>query len=182
MHRLTKLLLSLLAAVLLVPSTTACSFIQEGGDMILRSVFRTEHDIAADRLKAVLTAIEQKDGDALKSEFSEKALSEAEDIDGCIEYLFGLVKGDVVSWEEDTLGLSEKLRYGKISKMIYVWYTLTTTEDTYTVFMVDYYKDTIDPDNQGLYALRIYRNTDAATQGGDSVSMRIPGVYKPEGS
>jgi hypothetical protein len=65
--------------------------------------------------------------------------------------------------------------------MIYVWYTLTTTEDTYTVFMVDYYKDTIDPDNQGLYALRVYRKADAATQGGSMEKMRIPGVYRPEG-
>jgi hypothetical protein len=181
MHRLTKLLLSLLAAVLLVSSTTACSFIQEGGDMILRSVFRTEHDIEADRLKAVLTAIEQKDGDALKSEFSKKALSEAEDIDGGIEYLFELVQGDIVSWEEESLLSSDSLRYGKVKKNYKVWFVLSTTKDTYIFFFSDYYKDTINPDNQGMYALRAFREADAATQEGDSVTMNIPGVYRPEG-
>jgi hypothetical protein len=154
----------------------------EGSNSMGCSIFRTEHDIAAEHLEVVLTAIEEKDGDAIKSLFSKKALSVAEDIDGGIDYIFGLVQGDIVSWEERIFGSGDNIRYGKVSKRLYVWFTLVTTEDTYTVFMLDYYKDTIEPENQGLYALRVYRKADAATQGGDWVMLSVPGVYKPEGS
>jgi hypothetical protein len=86
-----------------------------------------------------------------------------------------------VSCEEKVLGSGDNIRYGKVRKRINVRYTLTTTEDTYIVFMLDYYKDTINPDNQGLYSLRVYREADAATQGGSWQDIDIPGVYRPEG-
>ena len=179
MYRVTVALL--LAIALMLASCTFGGQGSEGDEMgSLLFGIKSEHDIAAGRFKAMLAAIEGKDADALKSEFSKKALSEAEDIDGSIDYLFGLVKGDVVFWEEEAIISGDTINYGKVRKHIMSWYVLTTADDVYNVFMFDYYKDTIDPDNQGLYALRVYRKADVATQGGDSVSMKIPGVYRPE--
>ena len=94
---------------------------QDGGEVLRSILLKSEHDIAASRFKAVLAAIKDKDADALKSEFSKKALSEAYDIYGSIDYLFGLVKGDVVSWEERTLGSGETIQYGNRKNRINVW-------------------------------------------------------------
>jgi hypothetical protein len=138
-------------------------------------------DIIADALfEAVYAAIQGKDSQALKSMFSKKALTEAKNIDEGIAYVFDLVQGVAVSWEQERIFPVDTFEYGKIKNKSDSWYVLVTTEETYIVFMSNYDIDEIDPDNQGLYALRVFRESDAATQEGNSLEMSIPGVYKPE--
>ena len=105
------------------------------------------------RMEQIMAAVKDKDGEALKALFSEKALGEAEDIDIGVDYLFNLTKGDIVSWERHGLGSREDIAYGKITQKIQVWYIVSTEEDKYLFFVIDFAEDTINPENEGMYTL-----------------------------
>ncbi len=47
-------------------------------------------------------------------------------------------------------------------------------------FVIDYIKDTMNPDNAGLYTLRVIKAEDKETEFGYWQDMCIPGIYKPE--
>jgi hypothetical protein len=181
MYSITKTIALLLVAVLALASCTAAKGDPEWAKLSKKAPSIDKDDIIADALfEAVNKAVKGKDTKALKDLFSKKALAEAEDIDDGIEYLFGLIKGDVVSWEQESIATGDSFRLSKYRMRMASWYILTTTEDTYIFFMLDYDPDEIEPDNDGMYALRVFREADAATQEGNWVEMRIPGVYKPE--
>jgi hypothetical protein len=178
---MTKALALLLVAALALASCTTTKGYPEWAKLNKSDSYIDPDDKAANaRLEAVCAAIKGKDSKALKSLFSKKALAEAGDVDMDIEYLFGLVQGDTVSWEQESIITDESFEYGKYSRELKSWYVLTTTEDTYIFFMLDYDPDEIEPDNDGMYALRVFRESDAATQEGAWQDMSIPGVYKPE--
>ena len=140
-----------------------------------------EGDIANTKFEEVLATIKNKDRENLKSIFSKNALAEAADIDAEVDRLFALIQGDIVSWEDDKWSSDESVRSGKVSRMIRSWFIVTTTEDTYLFFMLDYDKDQIDPDNQGLYSLRAIHEEDRATHFTYWQDMEIPGIYVPAG-
>jgi len=165
-------------ALLLV--LTSCSFLPDStGDSKVTPRSGDEGDIANAKFEEVLMAIENKDGTMLKSLFSEKALAEAEDIDVGADYLFDLVQGDIVSWEREAVTAGKSVRSGKVKRDIESWFVLTTTEGTYLFFILYYDEDTIDPSNQGVYALRGIRQEDEATQYAPWNEMEIPGIYIP---
>lgn len=143
-------------------------------------IYANEETMSDARMEQVIKAIENKDREALKLLFSEKALSEAADIDGHIDYLFDLVEGDNISWERETLSAGKSAHYGKVVKMTRSWYFVSTDQEDYLFFMLEYTKDTEYPENIGLYALRGIRKADKETQLTYWQDMMIPGVYRPE--
>ena len=64
--------------------------------------------------------------------------------------------------------------------MLISWYTVTTDKEKYKFFVIDYTKDTINPDNAGLYTLRVIKAEDEYTQFAPWQDMQIAGIYKPE--
>ena len=69
----------------------------------------SEEKKADARLEQVLDAIKNQDKAALKAMFSNKALVEAEDINGSIDYLLTFVQGKIESWERDRLSSGESM-------------------------------------------------------------------------
>ena len=117
------------------------------------------------RIEQILEAIKNKDKKALKSLFSSKALDETIDFDKDIDYLFNLLDGDVINYEQEPgLSTSESRESGKVSKMIRAWYVIETDKNSYTLFFMDYIIDTKNPDNVGLYALRVAENKEEYNQ------------------
>lgn len=47
-------------------------------------------------------------------------------------------------------------------------------------FLIDYTVDTINPDNEGLYTLRVIKAKDEDTEFGFVEDMTIPGIYIPD--
>lgn len=65
-------------------------------------VMTVTEDAKADaRTEQIISALKEKDVDALKSLFSKKALDEADDFEKDAEYLFEFVEGSIETWEVD---------------------------------------------------------------------------------
>ena len=127
----------------------------------------------------VVKAIQHKDKKALMSIFSKQALEQATDMDDSIEYVFALIDGDIKSWENEKWSSGDSTNNGNVVKTIRSWYTVTTDKDEYLFFMLEYVKDTGQPDNVGLYALRAIKAEDRKSQFGSWQDMAIAGIYKP---
>lgn len=110
------------------------------------------------RIEQIVSAIKDKDREALKSLFSKKALDEADDFVGGADSLFNFIQGDIESWERDGFASDESMGGGKRSWMIRFGFTVKTDKDVYRVFIIDYNVDTINPDNQGVYMLELIDN------------------------
>jgi len=130
--------------------------------------------------ETILNAIENRDSDTIKALFSEGALEEANEIDAAIEYLFNLLDGEIVSWERDALGADESSRSGRYSRSIHSWYTVHTETGRYLFLLLNYDKNTIDPNLEGLYTLHGIDAEYAETQWGPWQKLEAPGVYMPE--
>ena len=150
---------------------TACSF------GIGRMFISCEDKIADERLEQVLSSIKAEDKGALKALFSKQALEETNDFDNGVDYLFDLFQGDVESWEREKWSSSESIQYGEKSVEIRSWYTVSTDKDNYLFFIYDFTEDTINPNNEGLYTLRVVKAEEFAGYWQDIV---IAGIYKPE--
>ena len=160
-----------LSSILLL---TSCSF---GGG---RTLVTNEDKSADERMEQILAALKNKDKKALKSLFSKVAMDAANDLNGGIDYLFDFFQGDVKSCEQDTWGSDESIHFGKKSVMLKAWYTVNTVKNKYKFFTIDYIKDTINPNNAGLYTLRVIKAEDEGTQFTYWQDMNIAGIYRPD--
>lgn len=171
MNRKTLILLAFVTVLLLC----SCSL---GGNKMMIS---DDSDKKADaRMEQILDTLKNNDKDTLKAMFSKKALSEADDFEGQIEYLFDFFQGSVKSWERTGFSSGGSIEYGKKSTMLRSWYTIETDKDKYRFFVIDYSVDTINPYNAGLYTLRVIKVEDEATQLTYWQDMEIAGIYKPK--
>jgi hypothetical protein len=132
------------------------------------------------RMEEILDALKNDDKEALKALFSEKALSEADDMEGQLDYLFDFFQGSVESWERTGFSSGESIRDGKKSVVQRSFFTVKTDQDEYRFFLIDYPKDTINPDNKGLYTLRVIKKVDEDTEFTKWTYMEIAGIYKPK--
>ena len=145
-----------------------------------RMIFDDSDKKADMRLEQILEVLANNDKDGLKAMFSEQALSEAKDFDGQNDYFFDFFQGAVESWERTGFSAPMNMENGKKSVELISWYTVTTDKDTFRFFVIDYSVDTFNPDNVGLYALRVIKKTDEETQFTYWQDMEIAGIYKPE--
>jgi hypothetical protein len=127
------------------------------------------------RFEQILQTIKTKDKDSLKVMFSKKALEEASQIDETIEHLFTFIQGDIVSWTRNGgLNVSSEFDHGnKIEETKFVVY-FATNEQKYLAYIIECTKDTAQPENIGLYTLRIIKEEDRGTSWQD---LKIAGVY-----
>ena len=122
-------------------------------------LFMQEDKRADARMEQIVSAIKDKDKEALKTLFSQKALNEASDFDDEIDYLFDLIQGDIVFWERDGWASSKSITHGKKTLMIRCSLDIETDKDTYSFFVIDYNIDTLNPDNQGVFMLELITDT-----------------------
>lgn len=142
----------------------------------------SEDKIADSQLQKILSSIKDKDRDVIKSSFSKKAMNESDNFDKGIDYLFKIFQGKLKSWKRDKWSSGESIENGKKSLMIRSWYTVYTDKDKYLFFIIDFSEDTINPDNKGLYTLRVIKAKDKKTQFTYWQDMQIAGIYLPTGS
>lgn len=144
-------------------------------------MLESDDQIADKRLEQVIKAIKNQDRDALKATFSKQALAEADDFDGHMDYLFEFFQGEVKSYDNGGgVTVDGDYEYGKRTKEVKSFYTVITDKQTYVFFLLDYPVNTINPNNTGLYSLRIIKAEDKKTQLTSWQKMKIPGIYKPE--
>lgn len=134
------------------------------------------------RVELILQALEDKDKNAIKSMFSKKALSEAEEFDSHLDYLFEFFQGDIQKWDECSPGTSEERKYGHVIKKLSWWTYVYTDKEKYIFFLIEYAEDTDHPDNVGLYTLRVINAKDEDKEFERYDKMEIPGIYRPKDS
>lgn len=146
----------------------------------------TREDIYEEkRMDRILSAIQDKDSKALKKQFSLKVLNEVDNIDDEIEKLFRFIEGDIESldWQDGKPCGPSSGHYYHGKKMIEVFsvFDVTTDKNEYVFFLYDYPIDTIDPENEGLYTLRVARKADEDNQYKEYwTEIVIPGLYVAE--
>ena len=143
----------------------------------LSGVYKKEGDAAMERLIAALT---NQDKTEVKSMFSEKALSEAEDFDNHLDYLFDFFEGAVLSWKQMGSSIFEEKEGKHNVKNAYVWYKVTTDQEEYLFIFIECLVDAEEPQNVGLYMLRVIRAEDKEREFSSWEGIEIPGIYKPE--
>jgi len=140
----------------------------------------TEEEMANRRIRNLVLDIEWQSEEMLKSRFSNQAINEAADFKGEIDSLFEFFQGNVIFRKLDSWQLEKSIENDKISEMLLSWHLVVTDQDRYLFFIADFISDMINPDNRGVYTLRVIKAEDADTQMlADWRDMLIPGIYIP---
>lgn len=154
---------------------SSCSFVEN--IKVIKDYSGNEAD---ERIEQLVEALENDNKDEVKSIFSKKALNDAEGFDNSLEQLFDYFQGNVEEWERVRYSGGSSVRNGKKSEYSESWYKVETDLESYMFFLIDYTTDTINPDNQGLYTLRVIKAEDEDTEFGSVQDMTIPGIYIPK--
>ena len=77
--------------------------------------------------------------------------------------MFDFFDGNVQSWKQKGSSVFESKDRGHITKEAYVWYQVDTEYNSYLFIIIECLMDTKNPDNMGLYTLRIIHTQDADT-------------------
>lgn len=135
----------------------------------------SEEKSADARMEQIISAIKEKDKEALKSLFSKKALGEANDFENELDNLFEFFQGNINTYARDGWSSGESIEYGKKSLMIRFAINVNTDKDVYRFFVIDYNTDTINHDNEGVYMLEV-KLADSPNTGSWQDRMRA-GIY-----
>lgn len=164
---------------------SACSL---GGSRIKMLNGNRDDAKANERLEQVIEAVKNKDKVAIKSLFSKKALSEANDFDGSVDDLFEFIQGEVDTWKKSSgPTVFESNNQGSKKKKVDSYYYVNTDKQKYYFLLEDYPVDTNNPDNVGLYLLlvvkaenreKVYDHSQKILFDGDKELLRA-GIYIP---
>ena len=132
------------------------------------------------RMEEIVSAIKDKDKEALKSLFSKKALNEAKDFETEIDYFFDFIQGDIDSWKRDGISSDTSYESGKTTNMIRFGFKLVTDVDEYDFFIIDYNIDTINPYNEGVYMIQLRKSSYVGSWGGSWQDRMRPGFFIQE--
>jgi len=170
----------IVAAICIVISAlvfSACSLLDltKGSNL-----YDNDDEIAYQRLEQVVEAISNKDRAALKAMFSKRALADDNNFNESLDYVFELFQGSVKTVTNYGPGASEDIDgNGHVTKELTSWHRVNTDKQKYIFFLVEYIKDDNNPDNVGLYTLRVIKAKDEKTQFGYFDDMKLPGIYMP---
>ena len=141
---------------------------------------KTDADIADRRLEELLEMIKMKDEKGVKSIFSKKALDNANNFDQQLNALMSFFHGDVLSWERNGGPFVHETKdHDLLTKEASTWYKVNTTEQNYLFIFIECLKNTEQPNEVGLYTLRVIHPEDEQTQFASWEAVKIPGIYTP---
>lgn len=125
------------------------------------------------KMNQVVKALEKEDKNALKELFSQQAIEEAENFDESLDYLFEIFQGKLKPYDLDLGHVGQKLENGKREREVESYFSINVGEESYSFFLVDYPINTLNPENAGLYTLRVTNyEEDLSWQ-----EKKFPGIY-----
>jgi len=140
--------------VLLVLALLSTAYLFGGCGMI-----HNDTGVKADaQMEKIMSAIMDQDKEALRLLFSEKALKEANDFDERIDYLFALFEDNIDNYERDGWASDGSRENSNKTLMIRFSIVINPDKEEYRLFIIDYYTDTINPDNQGIYMIELIKS------------------------
>jgi hypothetical protein len=138
-------------------------------------LFDNDTEVANAHMDKILEAIQQKDQDALKTMFSKKAISEADNFDESIDSLFNFFQGDFISYKAWATGADQDKDHGHTCKSLQSAYDVETSTQRYRIAIKDFTVDTANKDNVGIYSLYIIKMEDTS----EEVAYRGDGKWTP---
>jgi hypothetical protein len=172
----------ILEVVLIISLLSSCQWIGNMRKELINEY--TERDKIAQQ---AITAIENKDEDALTALFSKRALVEADDLEEGVGYTFDFYQGECLEIEKgscitnNTFGADRR-------RWVDAWYKVTTTEGVYWLYFEYSFINAPDPEAEGLYyfSLNDYETVETireeAHAAGDYRPSYLPfhaGIYHP---
>lgn len=123
-------------------------------------------------------AVQNRNREAVKKAFSNRACAYVGDMKTQIDELFEFLKGEPISWNREESPVVEDVsESGATTKHEMFWFSLKTSEDVYSVFFSCYPMDKIDPDNEGVYSMLILRECDEhKLEGSMNQWSTVPGI------
>ena len=146
-----KKMLLILTSLLFSVVTIGCIPIPNIRESMLNA--SNEDKIADERMKRIITALENKDRKALKAMFSEKAKEDAIDLDDGIEYIINFYQGKMISFD-GVYGVDESFNGDNKKITITGIYDIETDKEQYYVYFIEKI-NTADDSENGLYSIQI---------------------------
>ncbi|MCB2362134.1 DUF5104 domain-containing protein [Clostridium estertheticum] len=180
-----KRIILFITIIILSLGLTACSSVKsklmKARESALNGEISNDNKIGNARIKKIIECLESNDKKGLKKMFFPKALKEAKDIDGGIDYVMEFYKGKMKSRDEGTIPTKDHNEDGERKSELDCKYTVTTDKDTYIVFFKDQTVDTKNPDNVGISMLQIIKESDRKKyfDWGEGKS-KCAGIYRPD--
>ena len=116
-----------------------------------------EKEMGEERIKAILTAMEQQDEDTIYLMFSPEAQESSEYLREGIRSLFSSFDGEIVSYEQLGLSDTKSNEPGVIVSCTYS-YELHTSTSEYLMGISEVIWDDNDTNNLGLYQIRVIKS------------------------
>ena len=165
-----RMLSSIIFAITLLFSLSGCSSYPHQSWLEDDSMDK----MAEERFEGIISALENKDKEAIKSMFSKQALEEIENLNESIAYFINCYKGKLNSFDR-ALSTEENLS-GKNKKVtIKADYTITTDMETYDLFFIEK-SNTENLDEDGLYMIWFSKESEKKKCQGNYGA----GIYFPE--
>lgn len=123
--------------------------------------FYNDNELVNSKLEELLTAIQNKDQEKLRSLFAENVLSKVEDFDTSMKNLFNYYEGDYISYDDCGGPLTdEAIEDGDKVKIIKPSYEIKTSKRSYRMTFEFRAVDTKDSNNIGLWSIDIIKTED----------------------
>jgi hypothetical protein len=188
----------MMGAVFIISLLFGCSAIQEVMDFgrsAVRELTIDERKETENVAQLIISALDTKDEDALRSVLSQKALGEATDLDEGIAYIMSLYRGSSVQFK--TYGNVYNDYYGEPGRTKWAQgrYEIQTEYGDYILYFELWLIDEHKPENLGVYRMRLMTKEDddegirkkleAQANGEDVTEWRYgagyerPGIYHP---
>lgn len=126
----------------------------------------------------VVKALNAKDKELLKSVFSQKAISAAEDLDAGIDYVLSIYKGDFVEISGRNHSSEEHIDAAARINLISAWCYIQTTEATYRLSYIVY--PVYDPDASAIGVYRLNLKCVDDEKSDDYDRFRLAGIDYPD--
>lgn len=125
------------------------------GDRISKWI-GSEQDMSDQIMEEIVSALDARDADALKEQFSDEALGEATDLDQQIADLMNFYQGKKQSFEDHATSSDTLTKYGEdVEKSFIAHYTLVTDKETYEVLYDYKVIDKKNRDKEGMNQLEL---------------------------
>ena len=113
--------------------------------------------------------------------FSTSALTEAENIDEGLAYVMDFFQGETTSIDGGC-STSESVDHGEKTIRLECRYWVTTDKDEYFIFFVYDDVDTENPDNVGLYMLKMVKQSEVDAETDWVGKPYVAGIWYPDES
>ena len=159
-------------------TNVACANILTGGR---GSLVTNEGQLSNMMIEQIVAAISAQDSDTMRQLFSDLAIGQDDNFESSMKILFDVFNNKTLIEEDDSLLWSshEEVCEGKKSKAVTSLFVFNAEDEKYKFYIINYAKDTIDPQNAGLFCLYVWPilSDDDTGSPADSWEDLSPGIH-----